>query len=156
GRLHKTLAEKHLGDVAKKVQIAVEKTARERTFQELIISDVLELGLATENDKQLLEMWATERNLKVGEFIGPSYDADEIARMDLKFKDEQKQLPRGNPNVLIIWNNSVFFQSHEVKSIINKLEEIVYKYPHLLLGIIAGGYMGLSETAVIMKDQHAF
>ncbi|MEW6231759.1 MAG: hypothetical protein AB1566_05510 [Chloroflexota bacterium] len=156
GRIYKTLSEKHLAHIVKNLDEIVEKVKRENIFQNLVIEDVIEMGIAPENDKQFLEKWATERGLKVGEFSGPPFDVDEILRTKRKIENEQKQLPSNHPNILIIRNNNLFFHVRDIRKTINELEEAVYEYPHLLVVVIAGGYMGSGENVITMKDQHVF
>lgn len=156
GRIHKTLSEKHLEHLVKKIEEMIEKIKREGTFQELVVEDVIELGIAPQNDKQFLEKWATERGLKVGEFSGPPFNVDEILRTKRKVEGEQKQLPHDHPNILVIRNNNLFFYVRDVRKAISELEEVVYEYPHLLAIVVAGGYMGSGENIITMKDQHVY
>ncbi len=156
GRIHKTLSEKHLREFSDRIEKAVERAVKENAFQELIVEGVIELGLATENDKEFLEKWATTRNLTVGQFSGPSYNVDEISRTDSRFRNEQRQLPPNYPNILIVQNNNIFYSSQDIRGTISRLEEIAYKYSHLLAGIITGRHMGIAEMEIVMKDQHVF
>jgi len=156
GRVYKTLSEKHLAEVVSKVQQLVEKVKKEKVFNELVEEGVVEIGLAPKNDIEILKKWAKDRRLKVGELSGPSYNVDEILRMKGKIKEEQKQLPHDHANVIIIKNNTLFFHMYDVRKAINELEEEIYRYPHLLIVIISGGYMGMGEPTAIMKDQHLF
>jgi len=156
GRVHKTLSEKHAEEISKKIKQLIEKVKTENTFQELIIEDVIEVGLASESDKRMLEKWAAERGLKVGEFSGPPFNVDEILRTKRKIEREQKQLPPDHPNIVIIENNNLFFLTRDHRKAITEIEEEVYRYSHLLAVVIAGGYMGSGESIITMKDQHAF
>lgn len=156
GRIHKTLSERHLAYIAKKIEEIAEKVKRESIFQELFVEDVIEIGMATENEKQLLEKWAEERGLKVGEFSGPSFDVDEVLRTKGKVAKEQKQLPHEHPNILIVESNNLFIHARDIRKVIGELEEVVYEYPHLLAVVVAGRYMGRGENEITMKDQHVF
>jgi len=156
GRIYKILSQRHLDYIVKKVEETVEKAKRENSFQELVIEDVIEMGIAPETDKQLLEKWATERGLKIGEFSGPPFNVNEILRTKRAIEKEQKQLPRDYPNILIIWNSNLFFTTRDIRRTISEIEEEIYEYAHLLVGVIARGHMGLTEKATIMKNQHIF
>ncbi len=156
GCIHKTLSQRHLEFVVKKVEETVEKARMKNNFQELVIEDVLEIGIAPENDRQILEKWAAERGFKVGEFSGPPFNVDEILRTKRAIEKEQKQLPRDHPNVLIIRNNNLFFYIRDIRKLISEMEEGIYEYPHLLLGVIAGKHLGKEEDTALMKDQHVF
>ena len=156
GRVYKTLSQPHLESIVKKVKETVEKAKKGNSFQELVIEDVIEIGIAPENDKQLLEKWAAERGFKVGEFSGPPFNVDEILRTKRAIEKEQKQLPHTHPNILIIRNNNLFFHIRDIRKVISEIEEEIYEYPHLLIGVIAGKHMGREENVVFMKDQHVF
>jgi len=119
GRVYKTLSEKHLAEVVNKVQQLVEKVKKEKAFNEVVEEGVVEIGLAPENDIEILKKWAKDRRLKVGELSGPSYDVDEILRMKGKIKEEQKQLPHDHANVIIIKNNTLFFHMYDIRKAIN-------------------------------------
>jgi len=156
GRIHKTLSERHLAYIVKKVGELVEKVKKSNSFNELIIEDVIEIGIAPENDKELLQKWAAERGLKVGEFSGPPFNVDEILRTKRKIEREQKQLPKNRPNILVVKSNNLFFHTRDIRKAISELEEEMYEYPHVLFGIISGEDMGQSENVVSMKNQHVF
>lgn len=156
GRIHKTLSERHLDYIVKKIEEIMEKVKKGNVFDELVIEDTIEIGIAPENDKQFLQKWAAEKGLRVGEFSGPPFDVDEVLRTKRKIEKEQKQLPHNHPNILVVRNNTLFFHTRDVRKAISELEEEVYEYPHLLVGVIAGGYIGSGENVVSMKDQHVF
>lgn len=156
GRIHKILADRHLDDIAKKVEKIIERVRKENAFHELVIEGIIEMGIAPEDDKEILQKWAMERGLKVGEFSGPPFDVNEILRTKRKIEDEQKQLPNDNPNIIIVMNNNLFFHAKDIRQIISELEEEVYRYPHLLSVVVSGGYLGGGDNTIIMKDQHVF
>jgi hypothetical protein len=156
GRIHKALSKRHLEKIVREIEKVIEKVQKEKTFQEFVREDVIELGIAPENDKDILEKWASERGLKVGELLGPPYNVDEINRTKQKIEKEQKQLPRGYPNILIIRNNNLFFSVRDIRKAISELEEGIYDYPHLLAVIVEGSYIGITEDIIIMKDHHVF
>lgn len=156
GRIHKTLSKKHLEDIVYKIEKIIEKSKTEDIFQELSIEGVIELAIAPQNDKHILEKWATERGLKVGEFYGPPFNVDEIHRTRRKIESEQKQLPGDYPNILIISNNNLFFYLSDVEKAIRELEEAVYDYTHLLAVVVAGGYMGRCNGIFKMVDEHIY
>ncbi len=156
GRVQKTLADKHLDQILKKVENGLENCKKEGAFQEIVVEGVIEIGIAPESDKEILHEWAVERELKVGEFSGPPYDVDEVLRTKRKIRNEQRQLPDNRPNIVVVKNNNVFMHLQDVRATIGELEEEVYRYPHLLAAVVWGGHMGKAEDTAIMKDQHVF
>jgi hypothetical protein len=156
GRIHKTLSKKHLSEVVRKVEEMVEKVKKDKTFHELIIDDVIEIGIATEEDIEVLRKWALNRRLQVGELIGPSFDVNETLRTKRTIEKEQKQLPQKYPNIVIIRNNNLFFTTRDIRKAISELEEEVYEYPHLLFVIILGEHLGITQNILFMKNQHVY
>jgi len=156
GRIHKTLSKRHLDEVVKKVEETFEKVKRDGSFHELLIEDVIEIGIAPEKDKEVLEKWASDKGLHVGEFIGPSFDVNETLRTKRALREEQKQLPQEYPNIVVIKNNDLFFRTHDIRKAIDELEEEVYEHPHLLFGIISEKHLGMTQDISFMKDQHVY
>lgn len=156
GRVFKVLSERHLSEIVKQINERIELMKNEDAFQELIIDDTIELAIAPNKDKDILEKWAESRGLKVGEFRGPLINADELQRTKAKIQREQEQLPRNSPNILVIGNNNLFFNLHDVRKGIGELEECVYEFSHILFFIVRGDYEGTAENEIIMKDQHLF
>lgn len=156
GRVLKVLSERHLSEIVKQINEKIELMKNEDAFQELIIDDTIELAIAPNKDKDILEKWAESRGLKVGEFRGPLINADELQRTKAKIQREQEQLPRNSPNILVIGNNNLFFNLHDVRKGIGELEECVYEFSHILFFIVRGDYEGTAENEIIMKDQHLF
>jgi hypothetical protein len=94
--------------------------------------------------------------LCVGEFIGPPFDVNEILRTRRAIRGEQKQLPQGYPNIVIIENTDLFLTMQDIKKAISELEEEIYEHPHLLFGVISGEYLGMTQYTSFMKDQHVY
>jgi hypothetical protein len=156
GRAPKILAKKHLEQVVMQVKRTVDRAQKENRFIELIIDGVIELAVAPENDKQLLENWTQEHKLTAGGFEGPPYDADEIRRTKLKFGKEQRQLPHDRPTILVIQNDNLFLRMQDPQVLISDLEEAVYEYQQILAAIVQGSHLGSGQNLIVMKDQHLF
>jgi hypothetical protein len=156
GIIHKTLSEKHLADVSREVEKAVERVKAQDAFQELVIEGTLELGLSPNKDRDVLEKWASSRGIKTGELIGPGIDENELHRIKMKIQKEQNQLPRSGPNILVINDTNLFFGLRDARTVIGELEECIYEFPHLLFAIVTGSSLGGPESMTLMKDQHVF
>ena len=156
GIIHKVLSKNHLGEIRGRVSEAVSRVSTVGGFRELIIAGVLELGMASEAGKELLEKWVAERGLTVGQMTGPPINVDEVFRVKRKIEAKQRQLPTDKPNVVAVMSNGVFWGGSDIAEKINHLEEAVYEYPHLLCAVVSGRYMGVGENKTIMKDQHVY
>ena len=156
GIVHKALSEKHLVEISREVEKAVERMKAQDAFEELIIEGTLELGLSPDKDRDVLAKWASSRGIKTGELIGPGIDENELHRTKMKIQKEQNQLPRSNPNILVINDTNLFFGLRDIRMGMSELEECVYEFPHLLFAIITGSSLGGPESMTLMKDQHVF
>ena len=74
GRIQKSLAESHLVEIVAKIKKIVSEVKADGGVRELVVEQTLELGMAGEADKDLLQKWASQRGLEVGTFHGPSHD----------------------------------------------------------------------------------
>ncbi len=156
GRVHKILAENHLTDIVEKVKETVEKAQKDNFFQELVIENVIEIGIAPQSDTQFMDTWASERGLAVGSFTGPPFNIDETWRVKQRIENKQRQLPHMYPNILVLWDIALFFQMSDIRKTISELEESVYNYPHLMAAVIAGVSLERGNNENIMKDQHVY
>ncbi len=155
GRIFKRLSQKSLRQVVAEVERTAKKATMSNSFQFLDQEGVIKLGLAPESDCPLLKQWASDKNVESG-LSGPPYGTNFIARLNMKIAEEQKQLPQGCPNIIVITTNNIAIQDNP-KDIINEVEEVVYRYPHILFTIILAEFQGeLGDTVAIMKDQNFF
>jgi hypothetical protein len=123
GRILKILSKRHMAEVIETVKNKIEVAKKENSFQELIIEDTIELGIAPYKDTDVLAAWAKSKGLELGRFTGPPFNLDEIPRTRMKIEREQLQLPQNSPNILVIENNNLFRSARDVKREISELEE---------------------------------
>lgn len=155
GRVYKYLSNLHLAEVLSKIENAINK-ANSEGFAETVENGTIELAIATKDNKALLERWACERGLKVGELIGPPIDINELLRLAGKINKEQRQLCKDSSNILIIRNPMFFFRTKDIRHAINFLEEYVYSVEHLAFCCIISTYLSIEERKQIVHDQHFY
>ena len=155
-RFYKSLSRPHLISLVWQIAELAYRVRQDGAFRELVIEDVLELGVAPEHDVEMLNRWGAPRGLSAGTIEGPPYNVDEVHRTQQKVKREQRQLPPDRPNVLIIESLRLFLRSRDIVKIVSELEETVYEYPHLLAVVISGSITGRARTDVKTKGQHVF
>jgi hypothetical protein len=155
GRLKEKLSrEKHeeeLEAINRIIGEAVKKVKKEREFQEILFENKIELGIAPNNDRESLEIWAVKRDLRTGGWYF-DYKTDEISRIKQKIRKEQKQLPHDYPTILLI-RNDMFFFHHDIKKAIEELSKGLHKYPSLWLLVIAGGFLAPGEEAICEEEE---
>jgi hypothetical protein len=152
GRIHRSLSERHLADVVEQVRATV---ARGKTsFQELVIANVVEMALAPDNDRDLLDAWANEHGLEVGTLSGPPIEVDEVQRVRSRIRGEQKQLPAGVANIVVIEGFSPMLDGRSIEHIVSDIAETLYDANHVFAAVISGGYMGDGVPEATMYGQH--
>ena len=156
GRIYKSLSERHIEEIVNNLKITVEKSKEENKFRELTEEGVAEIAVAPDNDKAIIEKWAVEKKLRVGEFIGPPFNVDKILRLKNKIRKEQRQLPKDEANLMIIKNNNFFIRTNDIRQATYNLEEEVYKYPHILAIVISGGHLGPSQIDYKIIGQNIY
>lgn len=152
-RIHRSLSESHLAEIVQQVQATV--AAGRSEFRALVIDGILELAIAPDADRGLLEQWAASRGLKVGTMEGPRFGVDEIQRVRGKINKKRHQLPTNAANVLIIEGFHPVLDGRPIEAITAEIAEGLYDHPHLLACIVAGGYMGSGNAESRMYGQHA-
>ena len=135
----------------------VKRVQTERAFASLVVDGVLEIGIAPEADKSLLEQWTAARGLTVGTMQGPPIRTDELQRVRAKIRKEQEQLPAGFPGIVVVFSNNLFPFVKDHRALIGELEEAVYHHDHLLGVVVGGGYMGTGmPDELMMQGQHIY
>lgn len=152
GRIHRSLSERHLADVVEQVRATVARG--KTTFQELVIPNVVEMALAPDSDRELLDAWANEHGLEIGTFSGPPFGVDEVQRVRSRIKGEQKQLPADVANIVVIEGFNAMFDGRPIEYIVSDIAETLYDAGHVFAAVISGGYMGDGVSGATMYGQH--
>lgn len=152
GRIYRSLSERHLADVVEQVRATVARG--KTTFQELVIPSVVEIALAPDSDRELLDAWAAEHGLEIGSFSGPPIGVDEVQRVRSRIKGEQKQLPADVANIVVVEGFNAFVDGRPIEYIVSEIAETLYDAGHVSAAVISGGYMGAGVAEAMMYGQH--
>ena len=109
GKVERILDENAIKNISDQISELKKRINEETGFGELIIKDVLTLGLSTEANKNILVKWAEEHNCEVGNFEQPYFESNELQRMKTKINEKRKQLPYDRPNLIMIYDNDFFY-----------------------------------------------
>ena len=156
GRLLKSLSAKHLDEVARTLRDFMATFRPNQGFSELNVPGVLSIGLASREGEVALREWAAKLGVEPGQFEGPPDETNELHRLALKVRKEEKQLPRTHPGLVIIGTSALPTAREHVAWIANILEESLHDYPQLLGVVLHGTYMGSSEELVLDMAPHFF
>ncbi len=156
GKVEKILVENEIKNISEQIFELKKRVNEETGFGELIINDVLTLGLSTEKKKNKLVKWAEEHKCEIGNFEQPYFESNELQRMKTKINEKRKQLPYDKPNLIMIYANTFFFTCGEPIHVINELEKLLAKYKNINGVIIRGKVMATIEPLTAKIKQHIY
>lgn len=172
GRLFREYISKPvLNELLRKIDSKAEN-ARINGFTELVEKNIISLMFTTEDNKHLLKPWSIEQKVINSEeefedfadstFRAPRFQINEVDRILTRKEDKKKQLNRRDLNILIIWDDRVFFSRKFIPTYIHYLEQFIYERDYLALLIIVGGNMrqkmgdDLVIEDAIERDNHLY
>lgn len=158
-RVYKSLDDNELEKLLKKVREKARIVEKKHDFQELIIKDTIELGMAPENKEDLLKKWGIEKKLKPSECIGVPLNElveKEILRAMRKIQIELKQLPYNKLTGIIINVKNLLFHLYSIEKIVVNIEKKMNEYPNLSFVIFHESHMepGVDINYVLKKEQY--
>lgn len=155
GKVERILTEDEIKETSNKI-IELRNKAEKTGFGELVIKNIITLGLASEENTKKLMNWAEEHNCEVGNFEQPYYESNELQRMKTKINEKRKQLPFEKPNLIMIYDSDFFYRCGNLFHIINELEKLLAKYKNINGVIIRGKVMATIEPLIAKIKQHTF
>jgi len=137
-KIHKVLAEPRIGELKNKIEKAIEEVRQNMKFAyvgEPGIIDYLIVHneMASQLDA-LLSQFGMERGVS-----GPAFAVDDVRRLEAKFWDEVRQLPKDKPSVIVIYGNLTYFSGDAgdfYNALAYEIEDTVYAHNNLIMGII--------------------
>jgi len=156
GKVGKILNDKEIKNISNQIYEMAKRVKEEIGFGELIIKNILTLGLATEEFKEKLVQWANEHSCKIGNFEQPYYESKALQRMKTKINAKRKQLPYDSPNLIMIYDNDFFYMCEEPIQVISELEGFIDKYKNITGVIIRGKVIATIEPIIVKINQHVF
>ncbi|MGO8786113.1 MAG: hypothetical protein ACLQVL_01845 [Terriglobia bacterium] len=141
GALKKMPAQDHFDEILRKVEEGRRIASTDGRLVDVSDGDALEMAVCPSNKLGELERWCGERGYRANGFAGPPDMTDAEERLGDKIKQEQDQVPPGCPNVLVLESSHVLSSVEPViEEVIYELEEDVYRYPHVAIVVVRGGY----------------
>jgi hypothetical protein len=154
GIIHRNLAKKHLDEIIEKTKRAIEKCINEKSFQELLEENIIELGMTISESNSDFKAWCSKRGLKPGQLNTPNTETNQINRIIALIGEKQNQVPKECPNIIVV-RNDYLFPKHTPKNLISILEEEIFRYEHVLMTIVCGVNV-LSDNAVEEYGHHLY
>ena len=126
---------------------------RDRSLREVRLDDTLLLALAPEAHKSRVDQWSRDHDLEPGSFGAMLPAADDFQRLRSKIAEEAQQVPAGQPNVIVIWAQSLLYISRDARVLLPHIRDIARKHPKVaLLVIVFEGYTSAQVEHAVVGD----
>jgi hypothetical protein len=155
GKVERILTEDEIKETSNKI-IELRNKVEKTGFGELVIKNIITLGLASEENTKKLMNWAEEHNCEVGNFEQPYYESNELQRMKTKINEKRKQMPYDKPNLIMIYDNDFFYRCGDPFYVINELEKWLAKYNNVAGVVLRGKVMATIEPLIAKIKQHTY
>jgi hypothetical protein len=157
--IHRGIEDDELIVIVDRIRQLISEVRTGGEFKEMIIPDVIEVGIASYDDHYRALEWAAARGIMETSFVeGPDILSDEIVRAKRKLHDKLKQLPADRPGIIVMpaGENFLFF-AYDVRWLAAVLAEEVEKYSKLLCVILFDTFDdGREESGSVDIGAHTF
>lgn len=156
-RIHRSLSETELADTAAQIECLIDEVRRKGEFREMIVKDVIEVGVSPFDDHSKAKEWAARRGIT--DFVeGPAFHPNELDRVINSIERESIQLPGDRPGIITLWNNgNLLFFLYDIPTIIERVAGKIADSPNLFC--VALNYefgVSNSETKFAEVGEHFF
>lgn len=153
-KIHKALAEPRIKELKKKIERAMSQVRQNRSFAyigELGIMDYLIVHNEVANElNALLNQFGMQKGIS-----GPAFVVDDVRRLEAKFWDEVKQLPKDKPSVIVIYGNLTYFSGDAAdfySALAYEIEDTVFAHNNLVMGVIIGREAGFRDRGTTIEN----
>jgi len=157
--IHRAIERPELNDIAQEIRSLVERVRATGEFGELIIPDILEVGIAPYDNHEIAKQWARERGMKEGNLVqGAIILSDEVARAKGKIREKLKQLPDDLPGMIVIEaKENLLFFVYDIRWLALTFGEELTRHQNLLRTVMFHSFVdGSRESAFAEIGPHTF
>jgi len=154
GRLLRPLDEEEVDGLINRIQWEVWETRKEVSFREVALDGALLLALAPEEHKAKVASWAGERGLELNAFGGVSPGVNNAARLRYKIEEEVKQVPAGQPNLLVIPAQDLFVDADGPLALVGPAVESISHHERVAALILTSENFGTAIPLSTKMGEH--
>lgn len=157
-RLRTIPAPKHLQEIVRNIEVAVESVRATGRLAEVIEEGTLEMAICRLPGTEELEAWCAGHGVSLAGHEGPRDNTNHLERLKQKIRQKQRQLPSGYPNVLAIENHNIFVDCPAIPRLISELQEEIYRHPNIAFLLLEGSNgSGRAEPPILYpQGEHRF
>ncbi len=147
--IHRGIEDDELKPIVQEIRKRIEYVRTSGEFDELIIPNTIEVGIASYENHHRTKQWAQRRGLSENDFVrGPDLLSDEITRSKFKLKTELKQIPFDKTGIVMLEaRENLLFFVYDLEVVATYLAEELKKYPQLLCLVFFHGFGGAGEES---------
>ncbi len=125
GRLLRPIADEEAEGLINRIQWELMEIENDSSFHEIGVGDALQLALAPAVLGDRVSTWAQTRGLELDSLCGALPAADHVGRLRWKIKEEARQLPAGQPNLVVILAQELFMVASSPEDLIPPAKDIL-------------------------------
>ena len=155
--LHTNIATKLLDQYLQKIEEMVKRVTNASSFEKIEIENHFKLGISSDSKQVDYLEWCKKNKIEPNTMREDFIDDNQIARIEVKIKDEMKQLPKDNMSLLIIQNDFIFYSSQNLKKTITDLQQILFEKTNIIALIITSNItMAFGENSTMEYQDNFF
>jgi hypothetical protein len=147
-QIYKILYQPRLNYFRKQIEDGIAEVKATIRYKHIHEERVLDYLIVHKDFTGNVQALANDIGMKL-ETSGPPVEIDDIRRLENKFWDKNnlKQLPSNKPGVIVVYASLINFGNEEsfYDEVVNQIEESIYAYPNIILGIVINDSVTLFE-----------
>lgn len=148
GKVYKSLSSPRIAEIRRKISSCAKEA--KKTKRCIVISQpgIVEIIICPRSLSDEVSKWLKQKGLS-SHFEGPSYQVDELRRVVKAFRDENRQLPKDKPGIVVLYHSRIFVKSNadSYRRLVYELEEEIYEHSNLTAGVLVfPDVVGASEA----------
>jgi len=158
-QIYKILYQPHLNYFRKQIEDGITEVKATKGYKHIHEKRALDYLIVHKDFTGNVQAIANDIGMKL-ETSGPPFEIDDIRRLENKFWDKNnlKQLPSNKPSVIVVYASLINFGNEEsfYDEVVNQIEESIYAYPNIVLGIVInnGGTLFEKEDKLLQKSNY--
>lgn len=155
GRLHRLISDARTDELARQIKEAIAISRDGGRLVEVVVPHVIDFAVAP-NGSDEIEAWCQARDLERGSFGAQMPQTNQLRRLQMKIEKEEKQLPFGQPNVLVIPGQDLFNGMSDPVERLHDMEEVILDHPKIALFVACTDVVSHEPPRVLLGSPGIF
>ena len=147
-KIHKALAEPRIKELKNKIEQAITQVRQNEEFAYIGEPGIMDYLIVHNKMEGKLDTLLSKFGMKK-EISGPPILVDDVRRLEGKFWDEVRQLPKDKPSVIVMYGNLTYFSGDAADfygGLAYQIEDTIFDHNNLIMGVIIGHEAGFKRT----------